>query len=254
MNCLFFNSLAAFFSTHPIRNLLRSDNDCASGLFCFERNGLEAIPGCIGSGQNQFDYCYNPGSGFERLTFFGNLDYDYYELGQCEGGTIFNGLQLCILHTAASHSCIFLSAEQTVISIVTVRLDLFVMSEKAVTMAAFQRALVTLTLLALEMMIFASRGQAPTFSSVFTRTKLAVMPLVGAFFRFHDVPATVILVSDHAFRCSVLSFNFLPVSHPFHLLVSDIDCLPGLSCYQRSGFNAVPGCSGTGEEDFDYCI
>lgn len=62
------------------------DADCGNGLFCFERNGLERVPGCTGQGQNQFDYCYNPGNGFKRLAFLGDIEYDYYELQQCQGG------------------------------------------------------------------------------------------------------------------------------------------------------------------------
>lgn len=33
----------------------------------------------------------------------------------------------------------------------------------------------------------------------------------------------------------------------------DGDCATGLKCYQRSGTTTVPGCSGTGVPDFDYC-
>ena len=31
-------------------------------------------------------------------------------------------------------------------------------------------------------------------------------------------------------------------------------CLPGLKCFQRNGYTAVPGCSGSGARDYDYCI
>jgi len=34
---------------------------------------------------------------------------------------------------------------------------------------------------------------------------------------------------------------------------NDGDCAPGLRCFQRNGYAPVPGCSGTGVEDFDYC-
>jgi hypothetical protein len=34
-----------------------SDADCASGLRCFERDGLAAVPGCSGSGSSGWDYC-----------------------------------------------------------------------------------------------------------------------------------------------------------------------------------------------------
>ena len=38
---------------------------------------------------------------------------------------------------------------------------------------------------------------------------------------------------------------------------SDSDCDPGLSCFQRSGTTAVPGCTGGGggdRSDVDYCV
>jgi len=34
---------------------------------------------------------------------------------------------------------------------------------------------------------------------------------------------------------------------------SDKDCAGGLTCFQRSGYTAVPGCSGQGDKDYDYC-
>ena len=35
---------------------------------------------------------------------------------------------------------------------------------------------------------------------------------------------------------------------------SDADCASGLSCFQRDGTTPVPGCSGEGINDWDYCI
>ena len=34
---------------------------------------------------------------------------------------------------------------------------------------------------------------------------------------------------------------------------SDTDCGPGLICFQRSGYTPVPGCSGAGRNNYDYC-
>ena len=33
----------------------------------------------------------------------------------------------------------------------------------------------------------------------------------------------------------------------------DSDCEDGLKCFQRNGFTTVPGCSGSGTKDWDYC-
>ena len=32
------------------------------------------------------------------------------------------------------------------------------------------------------------------------------------------------------------------------------DCQAGLECFQRDGYDAVPGCGGTGVRDWDYCV
>ncbi len=34
----------------------------------------------------------------------------------------------------------------------------------------------------------------------------------------------------------------------------DSDCASGLRCFQRSGYTAVPGCTGSGSKDWDYCV
>ena len=34
----------------------------------------------------------------------------------------------------------------------------------------------------------------------------------------------------------------------------DVDCIGNLICFQRSGFTAVPGCTGQGSDNSDYCI
>ena len=34
-----------------------SDADCGGGLRCFQRDNLEAVPGCMGSGHGAWDYC-----------------------------------------------------------------------------------------------------------------------------------------------------------------------------------------------------
>ena len=34
----------------------------------------------------------------------------------------------------------------------------------------------------------------------------------------------------------------------------DSDCKSGLTCFQRDGNEAVPGCSGNGKSGWDYCV
>merc|ERR1739841_128709 len=35
---------------------------------------------------------------------------------------------------------------------------------------------------------------------------------------------------------------------------TDSDCASGLKCWQRSGYTDIPGCTGTGKKDWDYCV
>ena len=37
-----------------------SDQQCRGDLKCFQRNGVQAVPGCMGSGTSGSDYCYEP--------------------------------------------------------------------------------------------------------------------------------------------------------------------------------------------------
>lgn len=46
-----------------------SDEDCAEGLRCFQRDGVEQVPGCLGLGVEGFDYCYDPTHEIGSTTF-----------------------------------------------------------------------------------------------------------------------------------------------------------------------------------------
>ena len=37
-----------------------TDSDCQAGLSCFQRDDVESVPGCTGTGISGKDYCYNP--------------------------------------------------------------------------------------------------------------------------------------------------------------------------------------------------
>ena len=37
-----------------------SDSQCGAGLKCFQRDGFTSVPGCIGHGKKDWDYCYDP--------------------------------------------------------------------------------------------------------------------------------------------------------------------------------------------------
>ena len=58
------------------------DDDCASGLKCFQRSGLTPVPGCLGSGVRDIDYCYNP---LGSTPLSGDDDMLAQDLGACTG-------------------------------------------------------------------------------------------------------------------------------------------------------------------------
>ena len=39
-----------------------TDTECKGGMKCFQRTGMEAVPGCLGTGSSGRDYCYQPSS------------------------------------------------------------------------------------------------------------------------------------------------------------------------------------------------
>jgi len=57
-----------------------SDDHCAKGLICLQRNGTETVRGCSGKGKFEHDYCATP-----SLKDFGSDPTDSYPLNLCEG-------------------------------------------------------------------------------------------------------------------------------------------------------------------------
>ena len=55
------------------------DSDCGDGLYCFQRDGFTPVPGCKGTGQNNWDYCVHKDC---KLDIFGQL---LDPLGMCGG-------------------------------------------------------------------------------------------------------------------------------------------------------------------------
>jgi hypothetical protein len=53
------NFPARSFSSHNVLlcALVLTDDDCAGSLTCFQRNNFDAVPGCIGEGEIDYDYC-----------------------------------------------------------------------------------------------------------------------------------------------------------------------------------------------------
>jgi hypothetical protein len=72
---------------------------------------------------------------------------------------------------------------------------------------------------------------------------------------------------EHKSVGTVMSLNdnlrdYGPSAHYYHSALqlcegdcdNDSQCADGLVCFQRDGFTKVPGCTGTGMENYDYCI
>ena len=61
------------------------DDDCNAGLVCYFRNGMTPIPGCVGDGTADYDYCVEFGSipSYANLTTVGTNP--THTLGQCQG-------------------------------------------------------------------------------------------------------------------------------------------------------------------------
>ena len=62
----------------------RHDGDCDYGLSCFQRDGMEEIPGCTGLGQFKWDYCYSPKASSHGLVLQ-NPDNQLGKLQACQG-------------------------------------------------------------------------------------------------------------------------------------------------------------------------
>ena len=151
-----------------------NDSDCAPGLKCFQRDGLEAVPGCSGTGISKYDYCINP-----ELNSIGSNPSG--TLGLCEG-------------------------------------DCDNDSDCAAGLKCYQR---------------------------------------GGLTSVPGCSGTGISNYDYCVIPELRSWGWSP-SETLGLCEGDCDndsdCAPGLKCFQRDGLEAVPGCSGTGVMYQDYCI
>ena len=80
-----------------------SDSQCSAGLKCFQRNGVEAIPGCKGSGHRGWDFCYDPQPalgwyGDHGTTTGGNWDDEFRKITATPPNS------RTLSHTACTHN------------------------------------------------------------------------------------------------------------------------------------------------------
>lgn len=63
-----------------------NDNDCDGALKCLQRDGFEAIPGCVGSGVSGYDYCFARQSDLHLWKVGDNgIPASGFPLQECEG-------------------------------------------------------------------------------------------------------------------------------------------------------------------------
>lgn len=64
------------------------DSDCEGGLVCYYRANFDPVPGCVGQGEENYDYCVPSDTPDKALDFVGDEEWSYYELKECQGGMI----------------------------------------------------------------------------------------------------------------------------------------------------------------------
>lgn len=84
------------FNLEQCQGNCNSDNNCAGELKCFQRSGLDPVPGCSGTGRRHIRYCISP----TVLRDYGSSPrWQHYPLDLCEGDCDNDG------HCAGSLKC-----------------------------------------------------------------------------------------------------------------------------------------------------
>jgi len=175
-----------------------TNDDCAEGLTCFQREGYEAVPGCEGIGDEGHDYCVEAitdGDLFLVGDFTGNDEdwHGYFALNKCEGDCDFD-------------------------------------SECAVGLVCFTE----------------ETGAVPGCAG--DPTALAS----GSYNFCIERPSPTYLA--FVYNEDIISDGIYPMGLCQGDCDEDADCGEGLYCFERDGFEEVPGCEGPGEEGVDYCV
>jgi len=217
-----------------------SDNDCGAGSYCFIRSEYEAVPGCSGRGKYDYDYCY-----VKFLTDFGNTPpASKLPLGLCEGDCDSDD------DCGAGFICSMRSEYEAVPGC-------------------------------------SGRGKydydycsIPRLTDFGNTPPSSKLPLglcegdcdsdndCGAGFicsmrgKYEAVPGCSGRGKGDYDYCSIpllTDFGDTPPSSKLPLGLcegdcdSDNDCGAGSYCFERNEYEAVPGCSGRGKYDYDYC-
>ena len=162
-----------------------TDLQCADGLMCFQRNGFTPVPGCLGSGKQDYDYCIKKQPILKDYGASAHVNHSPLQL--CEG-------------------------------------DCDTDAQCADGLICFQR-----------------NGLIP------------VPGCAGTGKKDYDycVKTQPNILKDYGASAHV---NHSPLQLCEGDCDTDLQCADGLMCFQRNGFTPVPGCLGSGKQDYDYCI
>jgi len=227
-----------------------TDQECAGGLKCFQRDGYTTPPGCDGLGEEAFDYCYDPeGLGLPKLQKIGkNPGNSKLPLDVCSGD--------CDSDAECKEGlvCYQRTGKDTVPGCDgegTKDWDYCIEDE-----TDYAREL-------------ADKGIDPTDSlERCTGDCDKDADCVGnlkCFERNGFTPVPHCLGTgkadwDYCYDSKEPELQDVAITPTGPLEVchgdcdKDADCEGGLKCFQRDGTKTVPGCLGKGKADWDYCI
>ena len=204
-----------------------NDSDCEDGLWCMQRSGFEIVPGCSGAGglRDVFgkNMCYKPAKKNE-VRLVGNPCTDFFESGYCEecSGDCDNDVDCdgdlrCVQRIGDQKEvenvpgCIWREGSE----------DLQFGSTDFC-----------------EYVISTSRRLFILWLSLLSSISSRYIFTLSGFMPDYDVSGVVNYVGEcgRDYLCGECEGN----------CDDDYDCEDGLQCFDRSGFEDVPGCTGEG--------
>ncbi|CAE7607380.1 unnamed protein product [Symbiodinium sp. CCMP2592] len=219
-----------------------SHADCASGLLCFQRDRLEPVPGCRGDGKSGWDYCYNP----EALDSTRGVDGSPNMpkcAGECDRDSDCAGELKCFQRNGftAVPGCAGVGNKDWDYCYDKHGLDSSRGVDGSPNMPECAGECDKDSDCAGNLKCFQRDG----FTAVPGCTGVGKKDWDYCYDPVHDLPPPLdssrgVDGSPNMPRCAG-ECDY------------DSDCAGTLKCFQRNGFTPVPGCSGTGEKDWDYC-
>jgi V8-like Glu-specific endopeptidase len=218
-----------------------SDANCDSGLVCFQRNGYTAVPGCTGIGRKDWDYCVE-----DKKDLRGIAANPGHKLGLCEGDCDSDA------NCSGNLKCFQRSGYTAVPGCNgSGRKDFDYCIEDTNNNVLHGNAVNPTYQLGLCEGDCDSDANCSGNLKCFQRNGLTPVPGCTGIGRT-DWDYCVDPSND------VLHGDVVNPTYKLGLCEGDCDsdanCSSGLVCFQRNGYTAVPGCTGIGRKDWDYCV